>query len=89
MSGETTFVSVIPTVIHIEEAIVIIPGEEKQHLAHPHLFSSGRFGYRGKREIQISPSRYFNQRLFNNSKKFGSDSDFIFLPTQKLTEIAI
>ena len=50
-----------------ETTIVVTPGEEKQpvsllgdefceELAHPHLFLSGKFGYKAKREIPISPS---------------------------------
>ena len=49
-----------------------------EELAHPHLFPAGKFGYKAEREIQISPSKYFNQRLLNYSQKFASDSDYIF-----------
>ena len=34
-----------------------------EELANPHLFSMGKFGYKAEREIQISPSKYFNQKL--------------------------
>ena len=29
-------------------------------MAHPHLFSIGKFGYRVKREVPLTPSKYFN-----------------------------
>ena len=88
VSDETIFISEIPTVTDTEEAIVVTPSEGKQplsllgyefceELAHPHLFPSGKFGYKAKREMPISPSRYFNQRLLNYSQKFASDSDYI------------
>ena len=82
---ETMLVSNIPQV----EDIVIAPGEgiqpmsllmdEKcEELAHPHLFPTGKFGYRVKREVKLSPVKYFNQRLLNYKQKFSSDSDYIF-----------
>ena len=46
-------------------------------LAHPHLFPKGRFGYKYEREKEVSPSKYFNQRLLNYTQKFASDSDYI------------
>ena len=71
VSDETTFISEIPTASYIEEAIVVTPAERKQsvellrdqlceELAHPHLFPSGKFGYKDERKKPISPSRYFN-----------------------------
>ena len=82
---ETMLVSNIPQV----EDIVIAPGEGMQpmsllmdekceELAHPHLFPTGKYGYRVEREIKLSPVKYFNQRLLNYKQKFSSDSDYIF-----------
>ena len=42
------------------------------------FFPSGKFGYKAKREIPTSPSRYFNQRLSKYRQKFRSDSDYLF-----------
>ena len=100
MSDETTFTSEIPTATDIEETIVVVPGECKQpvsllgdefceELAHPHLFPSGKFGYKAEREIPISPSRYFNQRLLNYSQKFASDSDYIFFAHSVLQKLQL
>ena len=47
-------------------------------MAHPHLLPTGRFGYKVKRNIPLTPSNYFNQRLLNSFQKFASDSDYIF-----------
>ena len=55
--------------------------------AHPHLFPTGEFGYKVEREIQISPSKYLNQRLLNYCQKSASDSDYIFCSFSS-TEIA-
>ena len=54
---------------------------------HPHLFPTGEFGYKVEREIQISLSKYFNQRLLNYCQKSASDSDYIFCSFSS-TEIA-
>ena len=47
-------------------------------MAHPHLFPTGRFGYKIKRKVPLTPSKYFNQQLLNYSQKFAADSDYIF-----------
>ena len=88
VSDETTVISEIQSATDIEKAFIVTPGEGKQprtllsdefceELAHPHLFPTGTFGYKAERDIQISPSKYFNQRLLNYSQKFASDSDYI------------
>ena len=67
------------TVSNIEEAFIITPGEGEKtrtllgdefckELTHPHLFPTGKFGYKAERELQIIPSKYFNQRLLNYSQ---------------------
>ena len=71
------------------EELTIAPGENKkvdsflrdqycEELAQPYLFPTGKFGYKVKREIPCSVSKYFNQRLLNYSQVFASDSDYIF-----------
>ncbi|XP_066927184.1 uncharacterized protein [Clytia hemisphaerica] len=37
-----------------------------------------KFGYTYKRDIKLTPCKYFNQRLLNYTQKFSSDSDYIF-----------
>ena len=82
---ETMLISNIPQA----ENLVIAPGEGMQpmsilfdekceELAHPHLFPTGKFGYRVERDVKLSPVKYFNQRLLNYKQKFSSDSDYIF-----------
>ena len=69
-----------------DECINIAPCEGKQpksvlsdefceELAHPYLFPTGKFGYQVKRNVTLSPVKYFNQRLLNYIQKFASDSD--------------
>ena len=51
-------------------------------MVHLHLFPTGRFSYKVKRNVPLTPSKYFNLRLLNYSQKFASDSirlDYIFL----------
>ena len=57
--------------------------------ARPHLFSTGKVEYKAEREIQISPSKYFNQRLLNYSQKFASDSDYIVFAHSVLQKLQL
>ena len=91
----------LPTDIEIDnEILALAPGEGKklisivndeycEMLAHLHLFPKGRFGYKYEREKDISPSKYFNQRLLNYTQKFASDSDCIFYANFVLQNISL
>ena len=48
-----------------------------EELRHPLEFLYGRFGFQIKRQIPLSPTKYFNQCLLNYTHKFSSDSDNI------------
>ena len=72
-----------------EGIISIAPGEKSkpapvlkdvycEALAHPNLFPTGRFGYKSRRDVPLSPAKYFNQRLLNYTQKFASDSEYIY-----------
>ena len=87
-SNESMLVSNIPYAID-EENITIAPGEGKkplsmlsdkncEELAFPYLLPKGRFGFNVNREIPLSTSKYFNQRLLNYTQRFASDADYIF-----------
>ena len=80
-SMEITFVSEIPSAWEMEEGIVVAPGEGKKpvsiiddkfckELGHPHLFPTGQYDDRVEREIPMTPSKYFNQRLLHYTQKF-------------------
>ena len=58
-----------------------------EELSHPHLFLYGRFGFQIKRQILLSPTKYFNQRILNYIHKFSSDSEYIIF-SHNLTKIA-
>ena len=88
-SAETTITTDIPTLDELKEGIAIAPGVSKKPLsilcddycekmAHPHLFPTGKFGYKVKRKFHLTPSKYFNQRLLHYSQQFASDTDYIF-----------
>ena len=83
-----------------EEAVPVAPGLGKQsiyllndrfykELSHPHLFPTGQFGYNVKRNINLSPSKYFKQRLLNYSQTFAGDSDYIFFAHAVLQRIQL
>ena len=87
---ETVLVSKCPHVIADEENMIIAPGEGKaplfilkdekcEEMAHPHLFPHGKFGLNAKRDIKLTHTKYFNQRLLNYTQRFASGADYIFV----------
>ena len=87
-ANETALISIVPSHIDIEN-VTIAPSEGKmpmsllndnccEELAHPYLFPTGKFGYKVQRDINLTPSRYFNQRLLNYKQTFSSEADYIF-----------
>ena len=56
-------------------------------MAHPHLFPTGKFGYKVKRKFHVTPSKYFNQRLLHYSQKFASDTGYIFFTHDVMRKI--
>ena len=100
VSDETTVISEMTSATDIEEPFIVTPGEEKkprtllgdefcEELAHPHIFPTGKFGCMTEREIKISPSKYFNQRVLNYSPKFARDSDYIFFAHSVLQKLQL
>ena len=87
--NETVLISKCPHVIADDENMIIAPGEGKaplfilkdencEEMAHPHLFPQGKFGLHAKRDIKLTHTKYFNQRLLNYTQRFTSDPDYIF-----------
>ena len=81
-----------------DDLIELAPGENKtpqsilkdefcEELAFPKLFPRGRFGYKVKRDVPLSPVKYFSQRLLNYTQRFASVSDYIFF-AQYVLQIA-
>ena len=98
--NETVLISNIPQPVSEDECINFAPGEGKhpksvlsdefcEELAHPFLFPTGKFGYKAKRDVTLSPVKYFNQRLLNHSQKFASYSDYIFFAHSVLQQLAL
>ena len=56
-----------------------------EELSHPHLFLYGKFVFQIKLQIPLSAIKYFNQRDFNYTHKFSSDSDYVFF-AHKVTQ---
>ena len=99
-SLETTITTEISTVDNIEQSIAIAPGEGKKPIsilndiyceekAHPHLFPTGKFGYKVKRDVPLTPSKYFNQRLLSYSHHFALDPDYILFVHSVMQEIRL
>ena len=97
-SLETTITTEIPTVDNIEQLIAIAPGKRKkpisilndiycEEMAHPHLYPTGKFGYKVKGDVPLTPSKYFKQRLLNYSQHFASDPDYIFFAHSVMQKI--
>ena len=83
-ASETTLISEIPSILG-EDNITIAPGHGKtplsilhddycEELAFPYLFPTGKFGYKVKWEVPLSPVKYFNQWLLNFEQTFASDA---------------
>ena len=81
-------ISTIPTQFE-NETMSIAPGKGKkpmsiltdkqcEELSHPWLFPTGKFGYKIGREINLTPNKYFKQRLLNYKQTFASEADYIF-----------
>ena len=99
VSNETLLISnITQPVSNDKHSINIAPGEGKhpksvlsdefcEELAHPYLFPTGEFGYKVKRNITLSPVKYFNQRLLNYTQKFASD--YIFFVHSVLQQLAL
>ena len=79
----------IPEKVDKEGVVSIATGEGKkpmsifrdkycEELPFPHLFPTGKYGYKVQQDIPLSPVKYFNQRLLSCSQKFASDCDYIF-----------
>ena len=94
----STFTTETPYSTDLEEVIAVAPGEVKnpvlvltdtccEKMAHPHPFSSGRYGYKVPKNIPISANEYFNQRLLNYSQVFYADSDHIFFEHSVMQKI--
>ena len=99
-SLEKTITTDIQTVDNIEQSIAIAPGEGKkpisilndiycEEMTHPHLLPTGKFGYKVKRDVPLTPSKYFNQRLLNYSQHFASDADCIFFGHSVMQKIQL
>ena len=70
-----------PNVLSSEE-VNTAPGGRKQptsmlnddlceEVAFLYLFPRGKFGYKVERDIKLSPSKYFNRRLFDYKQLFA------------------
>ena len=49
-----------------------------EELSHLQLFPTGIFRFQTKRKVDLTSTKYLNQRLLNYTQKFSSDSDDIY-----------
>ena len=92
-SLETKITTEILTVGNIEQPIEIAPGEGKNlyqflmifiEMTHSHLFPIGKFGYKVKRDVPLTPSKHFNQQLLNYSQHFASEPFYVHSVMQNI-----
>ena len=67
----------------------VITDDHCEELAFPQYFSKGRFGYKRKRAVKLSPVRYFNQRLLNYKQMFSSCADYIFFAQFVIQQLSL
>ena len=78
------------------EIYSIAPGEGKhpvhfmndvncEELTFPVLFPTGKYGYQIKRQIPLTPPKYFNARLLNYTGRFAQNTEYLFF-AQYVTE---
>ena len=60
---------------------VIMREEHFDVKANPRHHPSGHFGLHHAREVKLTPSQYFNQRLMNEDERFSTDAFYIFMAT--------
>ena len=58
-------------------------------MAHPHLFHTGKFGYKVKRKFHLTLSKCYNQRLLHYSQQFASHTDYIFFTHAVMQKIQL
>ena len=89
----------IPNTPSVEE-INIARGKEKnpnslladnncEALTFPYLFPTDKYGYTVKRDIELSPVKYFNQRFLNFTQMFASEAGCIFYALSATQELKI
>ena len=99
-AAETCLVSTCPQVNVNSVCIDIAPREGKllkpilndeycEELCFPHVFPTGKLDYKVRRKVPFNPVKYFNQRLFNYSQKFASDTDYIFFARNILQSLSL
>ena len=55
-------------------------------MAFPTLLLDGHFGLFEQREIKLTPSKYFNARLFSTDNRFATNKEYLFF-AQYVTEL--
>ena len=99
-SNQTMLISNIPFQVENEDTIAIAPCEGKipisilmdpfcEELAFPNLFPKGQFGCNIQRDVKLTPTKYFNQRLLNYKQRFASDPDYIFFALSVLQQLSL
>ncbi|XP_062577465.1 uncharacterized protein LOC134239308 [Saccostrea cucullata] len=82
---------------YFDDVYNIAPGEGKNPIrmlqeegneakTFPHLFPSGNFSWNEHRDVKITLSRYFNNRLMNSDNRFAKDTNYIFF-SQYMSEL--
>ena len=57
--------------------VSVLNDDHCEELGFPYLFPTGKLRYKVKREMPLSPVKYFNQQFLNFRQSFASDADCI------------
>ena len=57
-----------------------------EEMAFPTLFPTGKFGFQVKRDVRLSPAKYFNARLLSYTGRFATNQEYLFFFSQYVTE---
>ena len=67
----------------------ILADENCEEVAFPWLLPTGKYSYEHCREIEVTPSRYFNQRLLDHNQLFANYHDYVLFVSSVLQEQSI
>ncbi|XP_061170933.1 uncharacterized protein LOC133180419 [Saccostrea echinata] len=69
-----------------QNPVRMLQEEGNEAKTFPHLFPTGKYSWNESRDVRITLSRYFNNRLMNADNRFAKDTNYIFF-CQNLSEL--
>ncbi|XP_062594109.1 uncharacterized protein LOC134255598 [Saccostrea cucullata] len=69
-----------------QNPVRMLQEEGNEAKTFPYLFPTGKYSWNESRDVRITLSRYFNNRLMNADNRFAKDTNYIFF-SQYLSEL--